>query len=68
MKQISVTAEIEIPDPPIFFKTTGGMKLPVEAIPEANLEQIGAEWTASLVNKAKERASIRRATGRAAHA
>lgn len=54
MKTYKVKAEIEIPKPPSFLRMTDGHTLPVSAVDEASLREIGKLWTDALVERAKE--------------
>lgn len=54
MRTFRVTAEIEIPKVPNFLRMTDGQMLPVSAVDEAHLREIGKLWTEALVERAKE--------------
>lgn len=54
MRTYRVTAEIEIPKVPNFLRMTDGQTLPVSAIDETSLREIGKIWTEALVERSKE--------------
>ena len=55
MKTVTVKAEIEIPMTPNFLKCADGITIPIEAVDEEGLKQIGTQWTLDLINKAREK-------------
>jgi len=52
--KISVTATIEIPTVPNFLRLASGQTIPVSAITEEGLREIGKEWIEALIVRAKE--------------
>lgn len=53
IKQIQIT--IEVPDTPNFLRYGDRKVLPISDFTEAELREIGKQWTESLVKKAKKR-------------
>ena len=53
--EITVKAEIEMPGIPDHFMLTDGQTIPIEAVEEECLEEIGKAWTVNLINEAKKR-------------
>ena len=53
-KVFKITAEVEIPRVPNFLRLTDGRTLPVKAIDETSLREIGKIWTEALIERAKE--------------
>lgn len=51
MKTINVTADVEIPSLPNFF-IAGNLKIPIEAVEDQGLRDIGKAWTEELIKKA----------------
>ena len=54
VKVIRVTAEVEIPRPPNYLHQENGHKIPLSAITESGLLEIGKLWTEALIERAKE--------------
>ncbi len=54
MKKVTVTAEIEIPNTPNFLRMADGQTLPISAVGENSLKEIGEAWTLALINKARK--------------
>jgi hypothetical protein len=52
--KIKVQAQIEIPRVPNFLKMQGGQTIPVSAITEEGLREIGQRWTEALIARANE--------------
>lgn len=57
---IRVVAHVDVPETPNFLRTDTGT-LPIEAITEAGLREIGKQWTDALVRKARDRRKAARA-------
>lgn len=55
--KITVHAIIEIPNPPNFFRMEGGQTIPISAISEDGLYEIGKQWTEALIKRASEQKS-----------
>lgn len=55
MKTIQVTYSVQIPDTPSFLRLQDGSIIPIEAITEEKLKEIGREWTEALIKKAKDK-------------
>ena len=53
--KITVRAEIETPRLPNFFRMSDGQSLPVHAVSEESLREIGRIWTEELVAHAKKK-------------
>lgn len=51
---INVEAIIETPKVPNFFIMDNGEKIPISAVKEEYLREIGEMWTESLIRRAKE--------------
>jgi hypothetical protein len=51
-----VTAEVETPRVPNFIRQSNGRMLPLCALEEESLREIGAAWTEDLVTRAREQA------------
>lgn len=56
---LSVKADVRIPQVPNFLILSDDSKVPVSAITEQGLREIGAQWTDDLVARAKEQARNR---------
>lgn len=56
----SVKADVCIPRVPNFFILTDGSKVPISAISDQGLREVGAAWTEDLVARAKEQAKERK--------
>lgn len=54
-KTITVKADVLTPKPPNFLKMTDGQYLPIEAVTDDGLREIGFAYTEALVEKAQER-------------
>jgi len=54
-RTITVTATVRIPRPPNFLRMTDGQVIPVEALMEDGLRELGAKWTDQLVEHARKR-------------
>ena len=54
-RTLSVKAEIEIPYVPNVFRMSDGQSIPVQAVTEDALREIGAAWTEALVQHAAKR-------------
>ena len=54
-RTLSVKAEIKIPSMPNFFIMSDGQSIPVQAVTEDALREIGAAWTEALVQHAAKR-------------
>ncbi len=59
MKTKSVTYRVQVPEPPNFLRLENGSSVPIEAITEVGLREIGTEWTESLMKKAKEKRKVK---------
>lgn len=57
MKTINVTAQVEVPRVPNFLLMSDGQKIPISAVTEEGLEEIGKDWTLALINRAREQRS-----------
>lgn len=55
MKTISVTYRVQVPEPPNFLRLENGSPVPIEAIAEEGLREVGTEWTETLMKKAKDK-------------
>ena len=55
MRILRVVADIELPKLPNFLRTSDGNLLPVEAITDDGLREIGQAWAAALVAHAQLR-------------
>jgi hypothetical protein len=53
-KKIQIMASVEIPEVPSFLMMSDGQKIPLSAVSEIGLEEIGQEWTLALINKARK--------------
>jgi hypothetical protein len=58
MKTIQVTAQVVVPRVPNFLHMADGQILPVEAITEEGLREIGREWTEELIENARKRGLV----------
>lgn len=54
-RTLSVKAEVELPMLPNFLRMTDGQSLPIEAVTDDTLRELGAAWTESLVEHAQRR-------------
>ena len=50
--EIQVKATVEIPQVPKFLKMNDGQTIPISAITEEGLREIGEAWTLELINAA----------------
>ena len=55
---ITVQAEIIVPEPPNFFKITDGQMLPIEAVPNKDLDKIASLYAIALIKKAEKKRQI----------
>lgn len=53
MTILTVKAEVELPRVPNFLRMADGQTIPVSAITEEGLRQLGAEWITALIANAK---------------
>ena len=53
-KTLRITAEIEIPRVPNFLTMTDGQTIPISAITEDSLRELGKLWIEALIERAKE--------------
>lgn len=53
--KISVKAEIKIPMTPNFLRMADGSYIPLEAITDTGIKEIGRLWTKEMLEKAKQR-------------
>lgn len=58
IKQIQVT--VEVPDTPNYLRYGDRKVLPISDFTEAELREIGKQWTENLVKKAKKRTQIKK--------
>jgi hypothetical protein len=56
MKTVTVKAQVILPCPPDCLRMTDGQLLPIEAVEEDGLREIGAAWTEALIEHARLRA------------
>lgn len=52
--EININAHVKIPRVPNFISLKNGEKVPISAIKEDYLQEIGKEWTANLITRARE--------------
>lgn len=52
--KINVEAMIKVPKVPNFFIMDNGEKIPISAVKEEYLREIGESWTEDLIRRAKE--------------
>ena len=52
---VRISADILIPTVPDFFRMQDGQSLPVEAVSDHDLKDIGLLWTTNLIEHAKTR-------------
>ena len=55
MKTIQVSYQVQVPSTPNFFKLANGSSVPISAITEEGLKEIGRQWTDELIKKAKDK-------------
>lgn len=55
MRTVQVTYRIQVPTVPNFLRAEDGTTVPIEAITEKGLGEIGREWTDALIKKAKDK-------------
>lgn len=53
MKTVRVKATVQIPRVPNFLMMKGEQKVPIAAVSDEELEEIGKEWTLELINRAR---------------
>ncbi len=53
-KRIKVEAPIQIPRVPNFFQMADGQTIPISAIKEDGLKEVGRLWTEALIERAQE--------------
>lgn len=56
---LRVTADVECPRVPNFLRMTDGQTLPLAAVDEDGLREIGAAWTEALIERAREQRDVR---------
>ena len=61
MKTITVKAEIRVPKVPNFFIQSDGSTLPIEAVTDEELEEIGKAYTQELIEQAQKKRAIKKA-------
>jgi len=59
MKTITVKADVETPKVPNFFIQPDGGKLPIEAVTNEGLREIGEAFTQELVEQAQKKRAIK---------
>lgn len=59
IRTIKVTASVKVPMVPNFLQMEDGQTIPLRAITEDGLRELGKLWTEALVERAKEQAMTR---------
>ena len=60
MKTVTVKACVHIPVIPNFLRQADDTIIPIEAISEEGLKEIGEVWTQELIKKAKEKTKVKK--------
>lgn len=58
-KTVKVTAKVQTPNVPNFFRCEDGGLIPIEAIKEDGLREIGLAFTRELIEKAREKRALK---------
>lgn len=60
---IIVKAEVVVPEPPNFLRMTDGQTLPIEAVDNKGLQEIGKIWITEFIKKAERKRAANRGVG-----
>ncbi len=59
MRTVTVIAEVKIPEAPNFFLQPDGGKLPIEAVTNEGLRDIGDAYTQGLIESAQKKRAMK---------
>lgn len=54
MAKVQIKITVDVPTVPNYLKTEDGKSVPLWSLTDDSLRQLGAEWTAALLKRAKE--------------